>query len=53
MLEVGTGEKGVKQVAQTMGKAQGNFGVIFYSGKLELDEKNNVVSTLWNYFLLI
>jgi len=53
IIEVGAGEKGVKQVTQTMDKTHGDFGIILHSGKLDLNEKNNVVSIPWIYFLLI
>ncbi len=53
VMEVGVGEKNIKQVVQTMNKIQGSFGIVFHSGKLDLNEKNNIVSIPWNYFLLI
>ena len=53
IIEVGAGEKGIKQVMQTMNKVQGDCGIVLHSGKLGLDEKNDVVSIPWNYFLLI
>jgi len=53
IIEVGAGEKGIKQVEQTMGKINGNLGIILHSGKLDLEEKKNIVRIPWNYFLLI
>jgi len=53
VIEVGAGEKNIKQVIQTMNKINGNLGVILHSGKLDLDKKNNVVSVPWGQFLLI
>ena len=53
VMEVGTGEKDIKQVMQTMDKIRGNFGIVLHSGKLELDAPENVVSIPWGYFILI
>ena len=51
--EVGVGEKNKKQVIQTMGKVDGDVGVLLHSGDLALDKENNIVSVPWKWFLLM
>ena len=53
VCEVGVGEKNKKQVMQTMEKIEGHVGLIFHSGELALDKKNNIVSVPWKWFLLM
>jgi len=53
VLEVGAGEKNIKQVMQTMNKVHGDLGIVLHSGKLQLNEDKNVVSVPWSQFLLV
>lgn len=51
--EVCAGEKNEKQVIKTMHKINGHIGILLHSGELTLYKEKNIVSTPWQWFLLM
>lgn len=52
-VEVGVGEKGIKQVQNTMEKIKCNFGLVLCTDELSLFKKENIIKVPLTYFLLI
>lgn len=52
VLEVGSGEKGFAQVANTMKRVSSKYGMIFSMSPLQLFEDKMIVSVPLSYFLL-
>ncbi len=52
-IEVGIGNKGIKQVINSMNNIKCNYGVVFSNDPLFIDESTNIIKIPLNYFLLI
>ncbi len=52
-IEVGIGEKGIKQVMNTMNNIKCNYGVVFSNDSLFIDKSINIIKVPLNYFLLM
>lgn len=52
-IEIGVGDKDLRQVITSMEKIKCNYGIIFSSGQLTLFEKENIVKVPLDYFLLM
>ena len=53
IIEVGMGEKNIKQVVQTSEKVKAKYGLVISKSKLKLYEVENVVQIPLEYFLLV
>lgn len=53
IIEVGMGEKGLRQVQQTASKVPAKYGLIVSKGSLKLSEDESVVFIPLEYFLLV
>ena len=53
ILEVGWGEKGNKQVVQTMQKVKADYGITISENDLTIDETGKMIKVPLKYFLLI
>lgn len=53
VIEVGFGNKDKKQVIGTMKKVKSDYGIIFSSTELKLDEETSIVSVPLDYYFLM
>lgn len=53
IIEVGSGDKGVRQIKSTMSKVDAKYGFTISNNDLNLIEKENIVQVPFEYFLLI
>ncbi len=53
VIEVGKGKKDTKQVVQTMNKTKSDYGLIYASNELLLNEENNVVFVPLDYVFMM
>ena len=53
IMEVGWGEKGNKQVVQTMQKVKADYGITISENDLTIDETGKMIKVPLKYFLLI
>ena len=51
VIEIGFGDKGIKQVERSLGKSKGIYGLVI--SKSELSLHNNIVKVPLDYFLLM
>ncbi|MFA5993699.1 MAG: AAA family ATPase [Parcubacteria group bacterium] len=53
IIEVGMGNKGVRQVVQTAGKVNAKYGIVISKSSLSIFEEENTIQIPLNYFLLV